>query len=255
MVTRIPIASNNMPNQHNYMLFGHICPCNTKVRMIHTHLSVTLQFSVPRSFVSRINLGKTRNSGRLCLTNQAKRSLESALGAAMLLLYQRNQQILMHVQKAAFLHFDKRCPQVMKKFPQSLPTKEASFMAYSNFTAAKIRSKNHHWLMINTEYVRVKMSKCLSSFVQATAVHFFSVKLLKKKSSKGIKQAHETWFRFYCHKQNQQRRFPTFTSCDHLFCEFLLNSLMISNNVIILEKQRTPFHFSIIVMHDTSVPE
>lgn len=99
--------------------------------------------------------------------------------------------------------------------------------------------------------------KCQSSFVQATAVHFFSVKLLKKKmeSSKGIKQAHETWFRFYCHKQNQQRRFPTLTSCDHLFCEFLLNSLMISNNVIILEKQRTPFHFSIIVMHDTSVPE
>lgn len=90
MVTRIPIASNNMPNQHNYMLFGHICPCNTKVRMIHTHLSVTLQFSVPRLFVSRINLGKTRNSGRRCLTNQAKRSLESALGAAMLLLYQRN---------------------------------------------------------------------------------------------------------------------------------------------------------------------
>lgn len=44
--------------------------------------------------------------------------------------------------------------------------------------------------MINTEYVRVKMSKCLSSFVQATAVHFFSVKLLKKiESSKGIKQA------------------------------------------------------------------
>lgn len=43
--------------------------------------------------------------------------------------------------------------------------------------------------------------------------------------------------------------------CDHLFCEFLLNSLMISNNVIILEKQRTPFHFSIIVMHDTCVPE
>lgn len=90
MVTRIPIASNNMPNQHNYMLFGHICPCNTKVRMIHTHLSVSLQFSVPRSSVSRINLGKTRNSGRRYLTNQAKRSLESALGAAMLLLCQRN---------------------------------------------------------------------------------------------------------------------------------------------------------------------
>lgn len=35
--------------------------------------------------------------------------------------------------------------------------------------------------MINTEYVRVKMSKCLSSFVQATAVHFFSVKLLKNR--------------------------------------------------------------------------
>lgn len=30
---------------------------------------------------------------------------------------------------------------------------------------------------------------------------------------------------------------------------------MISNNVINLEKQRTPFHFSIIVMYDTSVPE
>lgn len=58
-------------------------------------------------------------------------------------------------------------------------------MAYSNFTAAKIQSKNHHWLMINTEYVRVKMSKCLSSFVQATAVHFFSVKLLKKSPQKG----------------------------------------------------------------------
>lgn len=116
-------------------------------------------------------------------------------------------------------------------------------MAYSNFTAAKNLFENHHWLMINTECVRVKMSKCLSSFVHTAAVHYFSVK-----------QAHETWFRFYCHKQNQQRRFPTFTSCDHLFCEFLSNSL-ISDIIIIVEKQRTPFHFSIIVMHDTSVPE
>lgn len=98
----------------------------------------------------------------------------------------------------------------------------------------------------------VKMSE---QFCAGNCCSLLQCQTAKKKSSKGIKQAHETWFRFYCHKQNQQRRFPTFTSCDHLFCEFLLNSLMISNNVIILEKQRTPFHFSIIVMHDTSVPE